>query len=165
MYRELVHNRFILVQQYILELVHTMISTVNLRPSRAFQFLREEPAWKSRMGEEFEPEQLSSTSQLRVEDEQKRGSLFSRKLQMETLQVQIRLFRGQSFSGLVLGKWTEAVSLPDNNYNRKIKVTLQPCGKSNTAQYKSFLECNKRRNISQILRERDSTKQQRKDQQ
>ena len=154
MYRELVHNRFILVQQYILELVHTMISTVNLRPSRAFQFLREEPAWKSRMGEEFEPEQLSSTSQLRVEDEQKRGSLFSRKLQMETLQVQIRLFRGQRLPGLVLGKWTEAVSLPDNSYNWKINVTLQSCGKPNTAQYKSFLECKKKRNIPQNTKEK-----------
>ena len=29
------------------------------------------------------------------------------------------------------------------------KVFLQPCGKANTAHYKSFLECKKRRNIPQ----------------
>ena len=40
MYKELVHNRFILVHTRISTY---KISTVNLRPSKAFQCLREEP--------------------------------------------------------------------------------------------------------------------------
>ena len=76
MYKELVHNRFILVHNRISTY---KISTVNLRPSRALQCLREEPDCKSQLGEELELEQQSSTSQLRAENEQKRESLFSRK--------------------------------------------------------------------------------------